>query len=65
MVLYKNKIKIKYDRVVKKGSSFVMFFKINPDNLDKVNIGTEKKAKEKRPWILWSIMRGWVIQVTS
>ena len=30
MVLYKAKIKIKFDHVMKKGSSFVMCLKINP-----------------------------------
>ena len=48
MVLYKDKVKIKFDRVVKKGSSFVMCLKINPDNLDQVNIGTEEKLKKKK-----------------
>ena len=40
MVLYKDKVKIKFDHVVKKGSSFVMCLKINPCFLDQVNIGT-------------------------
>jgi hypothetical protein len=53
LVLYKNNIRIKFDRVVKKGSSFVMYLKINPCFLDQVKIGTEesvekKKAKEKK-----------------
>ena len=47
MVLYNDKIKIKFDRVVKKGSSFVMCLKINPDNLYQVKIGTEEKLKKK------------------
>ena len=48
MVLYKDKVKTKFDRVVKKGSSFVMCLKINPNILDQVKIGTEEKAKEKK-----------------
>ena len=47
MVLYKNKTRIKFDRVVKKGLSFMMCLKIIPDKLDQVNIGTEE-AKEKK-----------------
>ena len=53
LVLFKNKVKIKFDRVVKKGSSFVMCLNINPCFLDQVKIGTKelvekKKAKEKK-----------------
>ena len=33
---------------MKKGSSLVICLKINPDNNDQVNIGTEEKAKEKK-----------------
>lgn len=36
LVIFKNKIKIKFERVVKKGSSFVMCLKINPCFLDQV-----------------------------
>ena len=48
MVLYKDKIKIKFDRVVRKGSSFVIFLKMNQEILDKVKIDTNKKAKGKK-----------------
>ena len=48
MVLYKNQIKIKFDRVVKKGSSFVMFLKIKPENFIQVKIGTKEKVKNEK-----------------
>lgn len=53
LVLFKNKTKIKFDRVVKKSSSFVMCLKNKPDKLNQVKIGTKesvekKKAKDKK-----------------
>ena len=47
LVLFKNKIKIKLNRVVKKGSRFVMRLKINPCFLGQVKIGTEESVENK------------------
>ena len=45
--MFKDKLKIKFDRIVKKGSSFVMCLKIIPDISEKVNLGSEVKRVQK------------------
>ena len=38
MVLFKDKLTIKFDRIVEKGSSFIMCLKILPNKSERVNV---------------------------
>ena len=46
VVLFKDKVTIKFDRIVKKGSSFIMCLKVLPKKSEKANISGEKKVEE-------------------
>ena len=45
MVLFKDKLTIKFDWIVKKGSSFIMCLKILPNKSESVNIIEETKVQ--------------------
>ena len=45
MVLFKDKLTIKFDRILKKGSSFIMFLKILPNKSERVNVTEETKEQ--------------------
>ena len=45
MVLFKDKIKLKFDRIVKKGRSFIMCLKILPNKSERFNITEETKVE--------------------
>ena len=48
MVLFKDKLKIKFDRIVKKGSSFIMCLKILPNKSERVNVTEETKEQSDK-----------------
>ena len=45
MVLFNDKLTIKFDRIVKKGSSFIMCLKIIPNKSERFNITEETKVE--------------------
>ena len=45
MVLFKDKLTIKFYRIVKKGSSFIMCLKILPNKSERVNITEETNVE--------------------
>ena len=45
MVLFKDKLIIKFDRILKKGSSFIMCLKIIPKKSERVNVTEETKEQ--------------------
>jgi hypothetical protein len=46
VVLFKDKTTIKFDRIVKKGSSYIMCLNVLPNKLEKANVSGEKKVKK-------------------
>ena len=48
MVLFKDKLTIKFDRTVKKGSSFIMCLKILPNKSERFNVTEETKVQSDK-----------------